>query len=241
MRYGIISDIHGNLEALQAVISACRQEGVRRFYCVGDIVGYGANPNECIEYLQSLKATAVAGNHDWAAIDRLGIEQFNSAAAQAIEWTKKYLTEPSKKYLQQLKLVEEDDGFIIVHGSLNRPEEFLYIQDITHTADTFYLMKKPICFIGHTHVPQVYIKSGHNLQLGNQSTFHIHPEQKIIINVGAVGQPRDGNPMAVYCIYDPDLQRIELKRVAYPIALTQKKMIEAGLPDVLAKRLSIGQ
>jgi len=241
MRYGILSDIHGNLEALEAVIQSCTHQGVRQFFCLGDVVGYGANPNECVLRLKALKSVCITGNHDWAVIGKFNTSTFNDFAKKAVLWSQQNISDETLEFLNSLSLIYNHDEFVLVHGSLDQPEQFFYIQDISDTGDTFYLMKQKLCFIGHTHIPQIYIKRGENVSLGADQTIHLERNVKYIINIGSVGQPRDGNPQAAYCIYDPDLERIEIKRVAYNVSLAGRKIIEAGLPEMLARRLTIGQ
>ncbi|HLF17327.1 MAG TPA: metallophosphoesterase family protein [Candidatus Omnitrophota bacterium] len=241
MRYGIFSDIHGNLEALSAVLKACREEGVRHYFCAGDIVGYGANPRECIEEMKRIKAKVVAGNHDWAVAGKEDTRDFNPMAQEAVSWTKKNLSDNEIKFLGALPLVHHHSDFIMVHGSLNAPERFIYVTDINLAMDTFYLMDKNLCFIGHTHVPGIMVHRGGKTNYANSLKIEVDPRNKYLINVGSVGQPRDGNPQATYCIYDPDLKTVEIKRVAYDITSAQNRIMEAGLPELLAHRLSIGQ
>jgi len=241
MRYAIISDIHGNLEALQAVIKECKDQGARAYFCIGDIVGYGANPIECIDIVRDLKALCVAGNHDWGVSGKLDIKYFNPFAKEAIFWTQKILSKGYINYLNNLKTIIKQEEFILVHGTLNKPKKFGYLNDINKAFDTFYLMDRNICFIGHTHIPQIMIKKGNNIFYSEEQSIKINPEYKYIINIGSVGQPRDGNPQASYCIYDPDLERVEIKRIDYDIKSVQNKIILAGLPSVLARRLTIGQ
>jgi len=241
MRYGIISDIHGNLEAFLAVLEDCEKNGVRQHYCIGDIVGYGSNPEECISLIQENNSPCVAGNHDWAVSGKIEITNFNPVAKEAVSWTEKVLMKEHSDYLSNLELVFKHQDFIMVHGTLNQPEEFHYLTDIREAADTFYLMDRSICFIGHTHVPQIYHLENENVSYVKTDYAEINKQSRYIVNIGSVGQPRDGNPDASYCIYDPDLERIEIKRVPYDVKTAQKKIIEAGLPDFLAQRLALGQ
>ena len=241
MRYAILSDIHGNLEALRAVLEACEDEGVRGYFCAGDIVGYGADPAACIETIRSIKAKTIAGNHDWAVVGKEDTRDFNPVARAAIEWTKEHLAQEEIDWLNQLELVYHHQDFVMVHGTLNRPELFTYMTDLGLANDTFYLMKKPLCFIGHTHEAQVIIQHEGKLSYLKKLRFELDARIKCIVNVGSVGQPRDGDPRASYCIYDPDLSRVEIKRAAYDIRSAQAKILEAGLPEFLAQRLGIGQ
>lgn len=241
MRYGIISDIHGNLEALQAVLQACRKQSVDGILCAGDIVGYGANPSECLAVLKEVEAICVAGNHDWAVAAKLNAIYFPSDGKEAINWTRGKLSFEDIMLLSDLNLSCRNDDLVFVHSSPNQPEVFAYLADDQKAKMAFDAMEQSICFIGHTHVPQVYTKRGKSIINTNTFEFEVNPDYEYIINVGSVGQPRDGNPMASYCIYDSDAQMIELKRIQYDIQSAQRKIIEAGLPEFLSQRLSLGR
>jgi len=241
MRYAILADIHGNLEALQAVIDACRQQRVHQFLCVGDTVGYGANPKECLDLLRELECVSVAGNHDWAVGGRLNASYFTEDGKAAISWTRSNIPFEYFNYLNALEPVLKNDDAILVHGCLDKPENFEYLHGISKASDTFDVMDRPVCFIGHTHVAKILIQQGDQIFDAHTSEVEVDPDCKYIVNPGSVGQPRDGNPMAAYCIYDKELEMLELKRMQYDIAMTQQKMIEAGLPENLAKRLSVGK
>jgi predicted phosphodiesterase len=241
MRYGIISDIHGNLEALKAVIAACRDEGARQIYCLGDIVGYGANPKEGMDLIRQYNIPTVAGNHDWAAVRKFDPVNFNTLAKIAIFWTQNQLREEDIEFLRSLPLTLENKDFTLVHGTLNKPEQFSYLTDLTAAADTFYLMKSSVCFVGHTHIPQIMIQQRRMVSYSPVLEVELKDDYKYIVNVGSVGQPRDGNPLASFGIFDPDLKRVQIKRVSYDIESAQRKILEAGLPDFLAQRLAAGQ
>jgi predicted phosphodiesterase len=241
MRYAILSDIHSNLEALQAVIASAREEGARMFFCLGDVVGYGANPNECVNVIEEEKMICIAGNHDWAVLGKLDTTYFNAAAKSAVAWTQKILTEHSRKLLSHLSLTFKNEHLIGVHATLNQPQEFTYMYDLSQSLDTFYLMDRPVCFIGHTHVPRSFIRVGDKVSLLNETSFTLEEGVKYIVNVGSVGQPRDGYPEAAFCMYDPDLNRVDIKRVSYDIKTAQEKIFHAGLPEMLAQRLAVGQ
>jgi predicted phosphodiesterase len=241
MRYGIFADVHSNLEALEAVISACRRDGARVLYCAGDIVGYGANPRECIELFEKYQVIAVCGNHDYAASSKMTTDDFNSDAAKALAWTKEQLDAQHVDYLSKLPLTYQTDDFMMVHATLNNPEKFYYMTDVRESLDTFYLMERPVCFVGHNHVTQIFIRENQQHILANTLSVYLKPGAKYIVNVGSVSQPRDGHPESSYCIFDPDLKRIEIKRVPYDIATASRKVLDAGLPEILAKRLLVGQ
>lgn len=240
MRYGILSDIHSNLEALRTVVDLTQKEGVEKFLCLGDIVGYGANPTECLDVIRELRAVCVAGNHDWAVAGKLSAESFNLVAKEAAYWTREQLSKEDIRFLSGLELVYKNDHCILVHGTLSKPERFRYMMYMSEAEETFCLMERNICFIGHTHAPQTIIRQGEAARCSDVFKVKINPENKYIINVGSVGQPRDGNPMAAYGIYDTDTHVVEIKRTPYDIERAQAKILEAGLPVSLAERLAVG-
>lgn len=241
MRYGIFSDIHSNLEALQAVVEAYRKESIDSYLCVGDVIGYGANPVECCQINRELAIATVAGNHDWAGVDLFGLTYFNPQAEAAIVWTKRYLDESSKLFLQTLPLTYKESDFTLVHGTLYQPEEFHYLIDLYAAQQTFTVMDTSLCFLGHSHVAGIFLKQPDTVIRYNQaSNLEIQPQNKYIINVGSVGQPRDGNPKAAYCIYDSTEKKVQIKRVDYDIQAARKKIIAAGLPRILGDRLLVG-
>ncbi len=238
MRYAIFSDIHSNLEALEAVLEAYQKEGIDKYLCIGDVVGYGADPQTCIDKVNSVAMITVAGNHDWAVVDLFPPDNFNPLPKEAIFWTKKHLPENGKAFLRALKLIYVIENFVLVHGSLDNPQNFNYLTNVCDCAASFELLKSNVCFIGHTHVPGIFIqdKQG-NSYYENQDYIEIEPQNKYIINVGSVGQPRDSNPAAVYCIYDTDKKQVQIKRIDYDVQTARKKIIEAGLPRFLGDRL----
>lgn len=242
----IISDIHGNLEALRAVLSDISDRGIRIIYCLGDIVGYGPNPNECCDLVQKSCLNSVAGNHDWAACGKISCEEMNPYAAAAINWTSKALSSESIKFLDKLRIRIDIDNTTYCHGSPSMPEEFDYIETQWKANANFNYFKQ-ICFIGHTHKPKAYelklnckdndnehlapIEAPYNIEIKNDS--------KYIANVGSTGQPRDGNPQACYTIASD--KRLFNVRVDYPVKITQGKMENENLPQILIDRLSVGR
>ncbi|MCD5397871.1 metallophosphatase family protein [candidate division NPL-UPA2 bacterium] len=239
MRYGLFSDIHGNLEALQAVLDALRKEDIDNYICLGDIVGYGANPRECLELIEDLNPVAIAGNHDYAAVKLTNINYFNSDAKEAILWTQNQLKEKEKKFLNALRLVHNFPDFTIVHATLKAPEEWRYILSTYEAKESFQLLTVPLLFTGHSHVPIVF-EGNARYRYDFRKTVNLEEGRKYIINIGSVGQPRDGDPRASFALYDTESRLVEVKRVEYNIPETMKKIIEAGLPRMLAWRLSQG-
>lgn len=240
MRYALIADIHGNLEAFEAVLSSIEKEEVSQILCVGDIVGYGANPVECIDIVKARCTKVIAGNHDYAAIGLADIDYFNPFAKDALIWTSERIGEREINYLAGLRLVEREDNFTMVHSSLNNPREWGYILNTFDAAINFELQTDPICFIGHSHGAVVYMKKD-SFVSGHRFVSKIEEGCQYIVNVGSVGQPRDGDYRACYVVYDLDLQTLRLRRVEYDVAKAQRKIMEAGLPQILADRLSIGR
>lgn len=241
MRYGIFSDVHANLEALKAVISAYQKEDIDIYLCGGDVIGYGADPNECVELVKKTAMITVAGNHDWAGVDLFPVDYFNPYAKQAILWTKRNLTEQSRYFLESLKLVYKNEDLTLVHGTLDNPIEFNYILDDYTARLTFQLMETPLCFIGHSHVTGIFIQEqDQRIYYQQISYLKLKDKFKYIINVGSVGQPRDGNPYSAYCVYDTDKKEIFIKRTNYDIQTAYTKILNAGLPKSLAERILVG-
>lgn len=240
MRYGLFSDIHSNLEALQAVLAALRKEDIDRYVCLGDIVGYGANPRECIELIKNLNSITIAGNHDYAVVHLTDIKHFNSNAKEAILWTQKQLEEEEKKFLSTLQLVHSFPDFTIVHATLKKPEEWNYIFSTYEARENFQLLTTPLLFVGHSHVPIIFEGNTH-YRYNFREVVNLEEGRKYIINIGSVGQPRDGDRRASCALYDTESRLVEVKRVEYNIPEAMKKIIEAGLPEILARRLSRGK
>lgn len=242
MRYGIFSDIHSNLEALDTVIEAYRKEVINKYLCVGDVIGYAANPRECIEKVKTLTTVTVAGNHDWAAVDLFSLDYFNPLAKESLLWTKNNLNDSSKYFLQSLQLIYKNENLTLVHGTLNNPQEFNYLFDSYAAFETFRLLQNNVCFVGHTHVAGIFVlDQSNNIHYREDNILNIEPENKYIINVGSVGQPRDEDPRAAYCIYDTEKKVIQIKRIRYAVETTRKKIFENNLPRFLGDRLLVGK
>lgn len=242
MRYAIIADIHANLAAFDAVLDDTKQRKVNELWCLGDVVGYGPEPHECIELLRRFKFICVAGNHDWGAVGKLDIFEFNSDAATACRWTAQVLSAEDKAFLEKLPLIVEKEDFTLVHGSPRDPLRE-YVISLERAQENLTRFATQFCLVGHSHVPLVYRhgKSG-DVSFSQIASDSILPlgESRLIINPGSVGQPRDGDPRASYAIYDGETRQVESYRVSYNIALTQKKMMAYNLPLRLAARLSYG-
>lgn len=241
MKYAIFSDMHSNLEAYQSVLNAFRKEGELKYFCIGDIVGYGADPVACLELTKELDPIVVCGNHDWAAVELASIEYFNDHAKRAVLWTASALGKDDKDYLRSLQLTYADDDLAMVHGTLMRPEYFDYVFDFQTAYQMIKLMPAKIAFIGHSHVPGIFCLKDEKIEYAAGSKIKIGQDKRYLVNVGSIGQPRDGDWRPSYCIWDKDAGTIEIKRIEYNIDKAQKKIIEAGLPGFLATRLSEGR
>jgi len=243
MRYAIIADIHANLAAFMAVLVDIERRGeAEELWCLGDIVGYGPDPHQCIELLRQTNHICVAGNHDLAAIGEVDTYEFNPDAVAAIRWTAKQLTTQDITYLKNLPQVIEKDDFTLVHGSPRQPI-WEYILSISAAKENFAYFKSKFCLVSHSHVPLIfkYGKTGScSYKQFSTNKELVLGAERLIINPGAVGQPRDGDPRASYAIYDSETRKINLYRIPYDIAATQAKMVEQRLPLRLVARLSHG-
>jgi len=242
MRFAILADIHSNLVAFEAVLSHAESRGgFDKIWCLGDMVGYGPEPNGCIKRLCEFEHVCIAGNHDWAAIGNMDTAEFNPVAATAAQWTAQELTEEGKDYLLGLPLTLQENGFTLAHGSPREPI-WEYLLSIQAAQENFAYFETAHCLVGHSHVPLIFELSGDEavyIEFG-ESELKLS-ENRMIVNPGSVGQPRDGDPRASYAIYNAETHTVEHYRVEYDIAATQKKMEDCGLPTPLIRRLSLGQ
>lgn len=242
MKLGIFSDVHGNLEALEAVLGFLRSEGVSTFVCCGDIVGYGADPAACVHRVAALRGPVVAGNHDWGVLGRVPIQDFNSAAARALEWTKGRLADEELVYLDSLPLAEQFEPFYMVHSSPSAPEQWEYVFMLSDAREELRYFSTSICLIGHSHYPfMVEQVDGAEAVLVRSERVEIRRDAKYLVNVGSVGQPRDGDPRATCVMYDTNSRSMSLHRLDYDRATAQRKILTAGLPAFLAERLAGGR
>lgn len=241
MRYAILADIHGNLAAFQAVLNDIEGwGGADEIWCLGDIIGYGPDPSECIALLRQYDHLCVAGNHDWAAIGKVDISDFNPEAAAACVWTGRQLSDEDVRYIDNLPLVVSRGDFTIVHGSPREPT-WEYVLSTQSAQMNFRFFDTRYCLIGHSHVPLVFELAGEICLLKELAAELELGENRLIVNPGGVGQPRDGDPRAAYAIYDEEGKIIYHYRVAYDIEATQEKMVGYGLPKFLVTRLSYGR
>jgi predicted phosphodiesterase len=240
MKYAIIADIHANLEAFQVVLEDIKAQNCTHVACLGDVVGYGPNPKDCLKIVRDMNIPVVKGNHDEMCSVDENMEGFNPHAAEAVLWTRQQLDEEEKKWLRELKYVRLVASFSIVHATLDMPQRWGYVFDKLAAAASFTYQNTSVCFFGHTHVPVAFIRDS-VVRGGTYSKFKVEPGRKYFVNVGSIGQPRDNNPKAAYVIYDMDEGSIELRRLDYDIPKTQQKILDAGLPPRLAERLAFGK
>lgn len=239
MKHAIISDIHSNLEALESVFQEIDKLGVDSTICLGDIVGYGGNPNECVEMIRERKIESIMGNHDIVACGKKEPFDFNPIAKEAALWTRATLTAENREFLRNLPEMREIDDFLIVHGAISDSD--LYILSAYDAFSEFKLMKRSnICFFGHTHVRMYYVFLGGDVCCPSDFEFKIKPKAKYLVNPGSVGQPRDRDPRSSFLIYDSEESVVRFIRQEYDTESAKKKIIESGLDRRLADRLSLG-
>lgn len=244
----IFSDVHSNLEALRAVFADMDKMGIQRRYCLGDIVGYGPDPGACLDLIRETGCPALKGNHD-AAVAAADIDseaegnEMNTSALAGVEFAREELSDEQRTWLAQLPFVIREDDAEFVHGSLDAPEEWWYVLGPEDALLHFEAQTRPLCFCGHTHDPMLW----HTTARGKLSIRRgvgrilVPADGKTLVNVGSVGQPRDLNPDACYVIYDPVERWVQFQRVPYDIRQTKRKISQAGLPYLSAKRLSEGK
>ena len=239
MRFAVFGDIHANLEALQAVLADARDYGCTHHVCIGDVVGYNANPRECLEIIRDLGCPVVKGNHDEQAHCTESKEIFNPLADEAIRWTRAQLGDDHKRWLAELRLVRQVRDFTVVHATLDMPQQWGYVFNQLDAAASFSYQYTNLCFYGHTHAPRAYVRD-ETVRAVPLDVLQIEPGKKYFVNVGSVGQPRDGDWHASDCIYHADKNLVELRRIEYDINTAQDKVVAAGLPQRLADRLALG-
>jgi diadenosine tetraphosphatase ApaH/serine/threonine PP2A family protein phosphatase len=239
-RYAILGDIHSNLDAFEATLDDAKSQNVTRYLCVGDVIGYNADPVPCLDRIIEMQCTTVLGNHDHYCSSETELDDFHPLAAEVIEWTRKQLSQNHISFLQDLSLVKRVSGFTLVHSTLDMPEKWGYVFDEFEAAANFSYQSTPLCFHGHTHVPVVFERQK-RVTRSRFTRLDVTAGSHYFINVGSVGQPRDGDPRAAYCIYDTESRSVELRRITYDVTKAQEKILKAGLPERLAKRLQFGK
>ena len=241
MRFAIFSDIHANLEALEAVLADATGQGCTEFVCLGDVVGYNANPHDCVEIVRRMDCPIVKGNHDEQASLLESSRNFNELAERAIDWTRANLSDEDKQWLRDLRFSRPVRDFTIVHSTLDTPEQWGYVFNNLDAAASFTYQHTPLCFYGHTHVPIAFVRDDDGVKRVKVEQLQIESGKKYFVNVGSVGQPRDGDWRAAYCIYDTEKNVVEQRRIKYDLETAKKKIIDADLPRLLAERLGIGR
>jgi diadenosine tetraphosphatase ApaH/serine/threonine PP2A family protein phosphatase len=250
MRYGIFSDIHGNLEALEAILARLRDAGAEKLICLGDLVGYGASPNECVEAVRGVCDVVLPGNHDSAVVGETNIDFFNPFAREAVLWTRRALKEEHLEYLRGLTLVHtEKEIFRAVHATPCSPEKWDYILGIEDARLQFECFHERVCFVGHSHQPFAARRGPlGEVTMAAFGEVMLASDARYILNVGSVGQPRDGDPRGACAVLEDapgassdGEMRVVLHREMYDLRTAQEKIIAAGLPSILASRLEVGQ
>ena len=241
--YAVLGDIHANIDALNAVLDDARAQGVTHFVCVGDVVGYNAAPAACIRAVRDeLGCPCVRGNHDHYVSDPgTNLADFHPSAAQVVEWTRSQLAADDVQWLHDLPLQKPVMGFMLVHATLDKPDHWGYVFENQQAEANFSYQYTPLCFHGHTHVPIIYSNEPGGVVHYQPRDFTLELGQRLFINVGSVGQPRDGDPRASYVVYDMAVRQIRFRRVAYDVQAAMARNRLVGLPEKCASRLEIGR
>src|SRR5579862_1818286 len=237
----IISDIHSNLAALQAVLAECKKLKVKKFVCLGDIVGYGAHPAECLDIVRSLDCPTVKGNHDQSVGEGKPHPDMNSLAAAGITYSVHHLSKDNRNWLARLPVQIDWGQATLVHSSLIGPLEWPYITEAFEAEESMAIQKTPVCFYGHTHRPRMFARrTTVPPEKVGLMKFRLAPKGRCMVNPGSVGQPRGGDWRAHFAVYDPRELSVEFFRVTYDVEAEAKSILRAGLPDLLAERIRIG-
>ncbi len=249
---GVISDIHSNWEALEVVFGFLKEKGVKEILCCGDVVGYGPDPERCIELLERERIKTVAGNHDWGVTGKTSVRGFNPVASAAVRWTQPRLNSGQLAFLNNLPLwfdISESSyaGCKVVHAGPAQPKEWGYVFTLEDAKQEFGAFTQEICLIGHTHIPFIIEQTNQGMILVpgikvlSSVPFPLKRDARYLINVGSVGQPRDGDPRACCVLIDLEERWVSFHRLSYDFTVTQRKMRAYGLPELLAQRLALGQ
>lgn len=237
MRYAILSDIHSNWEALQSVIEHLGREKVDEIWVLGDFIGYGANPNECFGWVLENARVALMGNHEKVVIEPNFLEWFSPNARRAAEWTTEVLKPEYRERISKLNYLHITSWATSAHGSPDRPEEFRYLFSFRDARPSFSAFKTPICFVGHTHVPSLFIESSASVDYLPPDSYSLKRNERYILNPGSVGQPRDRDPRLAFGIFDDEKWMFQVIRLKYDNQRAADKIRRAGLPTFLADRL----
>lgn len=240
MRIALFGDIHANYEALEAVLGDAKEQSCDTHICLGDVVGYNANPVECLAKIREMGCPVIKGNHDEDASGTHSLDSLNPVAAAALMWTREQLNDEQRTWLRRLRMVRQVEDFTVVHSTLDQPANWNYVTNKFDAMSNFSYQFTQVCFHGHTHVPRVFVKT-QRVQEEPAESIAVEDGAKYFINVGSVGQPRDGDWRASYAIFDLPTHTIVFRRVEYDLATTQRKILEADLPPMLAERLADGR
>lgn len=242
MLYGICSDVHSNAAAFEAVLQSMKDNGVERRICLGDLVGYGADADECVMLAKENMDVCLIGNHDNVAIKYESSSSFNPYAKQAIDWTISHLSKESVSYMRSLPYVHEENDICFVHASPLSPADWVYITDLEDALDAFDHFVGRYCFVGHTHSPVIVASRPMAIpKILDEYEYVIANTERLLVNVGSVGQPRDRDPRACWCLLDTESKCVRLIRVKYDVSQTQERMRKAGMPSFLVERLVVGR
>ena len=243
MLRAVLSDVHGNLEALGVVLADLERAGAAEVFCLGDFVGYGASPNECVERLRPLVAAAVVGNHDLAACGRIRVGSFSTHAAIAARWTETVLSPESRAYLEALPFVVRRAGALLVHSSPAEPPSWQYVLSAGEARLEFDAFEEPLCMIGHSHYPGTFRlePQGNEVSYSREDEVRLEPGCRFLVNAPSVGQPRDGDRRAGYLLWDDEGGWVRQVRLDYDFATARQRILEAGLPRFLGDRLQWGE
>lgn len=241
-KIAVLGDIHANIDALDVVLADAKALGATDWICVGDVVGYNACPNECCEKIRALGAATVCGNHDhYCAFDE-SLEDFHPLAAAVVAWTRRQLTTENREWLRSLPYQKVEKGLAIVHATLDQPEHWGYVFETVEAEPSFTYQRTQLCFHGHTHVPAVFVQHGFGaVDRLPPEDFALVLGRKYFVNTGSVGQPRDSDPRASYLLYEPARRAVTFRRLDYDISAAQSRVLAAGLPEHLARRLAAGR
>ena len=242
MRTAIVTDIHGNLAALEKVFERGESLGVERWVCLGDTVGYGAEPNECCDLVRARASFSLLGNHDAAVAGRMDYEYYYEAARDALDWTRQGLSPANLAWLSSLPYTVREGPIEYCHGSPLEPEQYEYIFLVEQAEELVPVLNDlaDLTFIGHSHLPRAYALGGHGAKSVFAETVELEPGPKYIVSIGSVGQPRDGDHRACFGVVDDEAKTVTFHRVEYDIGRTARRIIEAGLSDHFARRLYAG-
>ncbi len=242
MKFALISDIHGNLEALQKVLRDIETQGVEKIHFLGDVVGYGCNPNECVKLVNQHCDIKLLGNHDYAAMGLESTSSFNQIAQTSMQWTQSNLKKKSLEILADFEMQSKFLDYNLVHAAPGRPEDWNYILNKEQASEEFENFPESICFVGHSHLPTIFIQDADGMiSQSSRQKMQFSKDKRYIVNVGSVGQPRDNDPRSCYLIVNHEAGECEYRRVEYDIQKVQEKMRKALLPEFLIERLSVGK